>query len=317
MVIKLEVVTKERENQMEFLWIDFQKVLNGYLQHTEQYRNEYIDLRQRDADDTKNIKCHYLEVARSTEHISELKYQFGNIKEEHDFNINQLMKYRADLQKRHEAIKYELDTGLSNDKEKLKCLVVGSNKSIKKLENILKSGASILQIASICRKMETEREKVLPFGARKNRLFEYLEKDMKSIPKDFKEDTAQLLSNLENFWLRYNRVRVDTSSLAEEKQSLRDENIRLKEKLKDYLTSVTATTGAGGTNETRLVNRPSSMRIERILHIDVTKSMSLNKPIKRRPVTCIEGNLSVAVRSRSLLNGKLKTPNIFSVVQNL
>lgn len=59
MILKLETITKEREMHMEKLWKQFQCVLNSYLKYTEEYRDEYIDLRNRDAEDTRSIQDHY------------------------------------------------------------------------------------------------------------------------------------------------------------------------------------------------------------------------------------------------------------------
>lgn len=59
MVLKLEMVTKEREFYMEKLWKEFQKILNSYLKYTQTYRDEYIDLRNKDDEDTKSIQDHY------------------------------------------------------------------------------------------------------------------------------------------------------------------------------------------------------------------------------------------------------------------
>lgn len=44
---------------MEKLWKEFQNVLNSYLKYTEEYRDEYIDLRNRDAEETRSIQDHY------------------------------------------------------------------------------------------------------------------------------------------------------------------------------------------------------------------------------------------------------------------
>lgn len=59
MILKLETITKEREMQMEKLWKEFQRVLSSYLAYTENYRDEYIDLRNRDAEDTRSIQDHF------------------------------------------------------------------------------------------------------------------------------------------------------------------------------------------------------------------------------------------------------------------
>lgn len=128
-----------------------------------------------------------------------------------------------------------------------------------------------------------------------------------------------VVSNLENFWLRYNNARIDCACLSEEKLALKEENRELKEKLKAYLTTVTIANGGGGNAKDKL--RPSSMKVERVGHIEASNGLA-GRGLKdrRRPVTCFsvvqEGNLSVAVRSKTLSSGKFrKEPEIYSIVQ--
>lgn len=64
-----------------------------------------------------------LEVAKLTERIAELKSQLANIKDEQDFNVNQLIKHRNDLKYKMEKMKEDMEYGLIKDKEKLKYLV--------------------------------------------------------------------------------------------------------------------------------------------------------------------------------------------------
>lgn len=124
MLLKLETITKEREFHMEKLWKEFQFVLTSYLKYTEEYRDEYIDLRNRDAEDTRSIQDHYSEVSKLSEQIVELKAQLLNVKDEQDFNINQLIKHRTDLKQRMDKIKDDMESGMHNDKEKLKHLAL-------------------------------------------------------------------------------------------------------------------------------------------------------------------------------------------------
>lgn len=44
---------------MENLWKNFQQVLHSFLLYTEEFRDEYIDLRNRDAEETRSIQDHY------------------------------------------------------------------------------------------------------------------------------------------------------------------------------------------------------------------------------------------------------------------
>lgn len=115
---------------------------------------------------------------------------------------------------------------------------------------------------------------------------------------------------MENFWIRLKNVEIDCACLDEERQVLKNENDLLKEKLKQYVEEISVGNGRVGSSKERL--RPQSMKIEK----PICSAASAPNPIsrQRRPVTGIEGNLSVAVRSKSLIQTKVKTPDIFSVV---
>lgn len=116
---------------------------------------------------------------------------------------------------------------------------------------------------------------------------------------------------MENFWIRYKNVEIDCACLEEERQLLRNENEMLKEKLKQYLEDVSVVNGRVGSSKERL--RPQSMKIERRACIKSAPT-PISKQQRSRPVTCVEGNLSVAVRSKSLVQTKAKLSNIYSVV---
>ncbi|KAJ6645550.1 Dynein regulatory complex subunit 2 [Pseudolycoriella hygida] len=301
---------------MEKLWKEFQDILNEYLHKTEEYHNEYIELRQRDDEDTKIIRLHYHEVARATEQIGFLKLDLESIREDQKLHIGELLKYKKLLQEKQRKIKSEMEEGLSKDKNNLRHMVVCSHNVAAKLKEILKRGENILQIASICKKLETEREQAVPFG-RKKSLFGNAENELKKAPEEFKEKTMFIVSNLENFWLRYNSARIDCACLNEEKLALKEENRVLKDKLKAYLTTVTIANG-GGSVKDKL--RPSSMKVERIGHVEANNVGRCFNKDRRRPVTCVsvvqEGNLSVAVRSKHLTSGKFrKEPEVYSIVQ--
>ena len=74
-----------------------------------------------------NYFKNFSEVSKLTERIGELKSQLMNVKDEQDFNINQLLKHLNDLKLKIEKIKVDMENGLIDDKEKLKHLaLIGS-----------------------------------------------------------------------------------------------------------------------------------------------------------------------------------------------
>ncbi|XP_041784368.1 dynein regulatory complex subunit 2 [Anopheles merus] len=339
MILKLEMITKEREREMERLWKEFQRVLNVYLRNTEEYRNEYNTLRDQDSSDTKNIQDHYAEVARLSDQIADLRLKLATLKEEHDFNMKQMQKSKAELQSRVQNLKQEMELGTRLDREQLKTLAVYSNDAIKHLQAMLKKVKSIYQIASFCKKYETESEDLLPFVRRANNETGQSEQpaagERALVPaatldptmESFKREVFDTAELFESFWMRFNKARIDVACLREEKQQLIDRNEQLKAHLKDYL--ITVNMNSGGpveSNADLLAKRPTSMRIEKLVRVDeeVIVPEGTRKAVRfrtsgqqqRRPVTCIEGNLSNAIRNERLLEVRAKSSEIYSMVPN-
>nr|XP_040235128.2 dynein regulatory complex subunit 2 [Anopheles coluzzii] len=339
MILKLEMITKEREREMERLWKEFQRVLNVYLRNTEEYRNEYNTLRDQDSSDTKNIQDHYAEVARLSDQIADLRLKLATLKEEHDFNMKQMQKSKAELQSRVQNLKQEMELGTRLDREQLKTLAVYSNDAIKHLQAMLKKVKSIYQIASFCKKYETESEDLLPFVRRANNETAQSEQpaagERALVPvatldptmESFKREVFDTAELFESFWMRFNKARIDVACLREEKQQLIDRNEQLKAHLKDYL--ITVNMNSGGpveSNADLLTKRPTSMRIEKLVRVDeeVIVPEGTRKAVRfraggqqqRRPVTCIEGNLSNAIRNERLLEVRAKSSEIYSMVPN-
>lgn len=127
MILTLQTVTNNREMKMEHLWKEFQTVLNEYLQRTEEFHAEYIDLRQKDDDDTKAIRFHYAEVVRATDLIADLKFDLIQYREDHRVHVNELLRYKKLLQAKQIRIKTDMEVGLRKDKEQMRLMVVSSH----------------------------------------------------------------------------------------------------------------------------------------------------------------------------------------------
>ena len=131
MILKLETITEQREQQMDVLWQEFQAILSGYMQRTEEKHSEYVQLRDRDNEDTKHIREHYIEIARATETIVELKTTLETVHFEHDMQVDQLKNYKRLLQEKQKQTKLQMEAGLKLDKERMRQLVVSSVDVIK------------------------------------------------------------------------------------------------------------------------------------------------------------------------------------------
>ena len=97
------------------------------------------------------------------------------------------------------------------------------------LKEYQKLGERILNTAELCRKLETEKEKVLPF---------YQSDPDSQIESDIKIERISGLGNqnefklLDNFYKRFNKVHLDKLAIEKQKATLEKENLFFKNLLK-------------------------------------------------------------------------------------
>ncbi|NXJ71160.1 DRC2 protein, partial [Rostratula benghalensis] len=101
----------------------------------------------------------------------------------------------------------------------------------------------ILRLAEMCRRLETEEEKVLPFYS--SSLVEGEQRDAQQVLEDTPgEPLAQAMWDyvgLERFWQRFNKVKLEEQALEQEQAALRKRNQRLRELLWQYLAGISIT----------------------------------------------------------------------------
>lgn len=134
------------------------------------------------------------------------------------------------------------------------------------------------------------------------------------------KNVIDLYEKLEIFWMRFNRTRIDCVCLREEKIAIQRQNKELKNKLKNYLVTVNMTCGHPVHHlDDKFANRPKSMKVERIEHIAISAKNELIKKtkIERRPVTCIEGNLSNAVRQLRITSMMTTNTECYAIANKL
>lgn len=131
MILQLQVIITDREQQMDRLWREFQSVLAVYLQHTEQFHDEYVQLRQRDDNDTRIMRFHYAEVKRSTNLIAELKHRLDQHQGEQRINVDALHRYKQLLQIRQAMYKRSMEAEGQHSRDSMRLMVVCSDEAMK------------------------------------------------------------------------------------------------------------------------------------------------------------------------------------------
>lgn len=228
------------ENTVEDLWRRFQDALKSYTDATEDQKVAFETLKVKDERSSKEIEAQMKKIQRLQDSITILKgkimvhsheseEQNQYIRDDKELILAQLCKLKA---QRTQA------RGISQ--ENLVKLTLESNTTLKVLRKIVDKGEKILKLAEICRKFETEEEKVLPFYS--SGLTPKEQGEIEEIkPEELTEELAKVIANytgMENFWKRYNKVKLEQLSLQHRHAQLLEINGKLREMLKRYLDGI-------------------------------------------------------------------------------
>ena len=153
------------------------------------------------------------------------------------------------------------------------------------LKGYQKLGEKILKTAELCRKLETEKEKVLPFYQSDEVT---LDEDVENkIPVDeiqgLKKKKYNEFQLLDNFYKRYNKVLLDKLAIEKQKATLEKENMFFKSLLKQYLDGVSVNDDVLNANNPLLV---------------VNSKVNLNRP----PVERTDGQHHTFVEGNTVVN---------------
>ncbi|KAM6153133.1 dynein regulatory complex subunit 2 [Erethizon dorsatum] len=228
------------ENTVEDLWKRFQDALKSYTNATEDRKIAFETLKVKDEKSSKEIEAQMKKIQKLQEaiavskgkimlHSRESEDQNQYIRNNKELVLIQLRKLKA---QRTQA------RGISQ--ENLVKLTQESNATLKALRKVVDKGEKILKLAEICRKFETEEEKVLPFYS-SVLTPEEQEMEVQVGGKELTEELTKVMVDyrgMENFWKRYNKVKLEQLSLQHRRAQLLEINRKLREMLKQYLDGI-------------------------------------------------------------------------------
>uniref|UniRef100_A0A8C8REU1 Dynein regulatory complex subunit 2 n=1 Tax=Pelusios castaneus TaxID=367368 RepID=A0A8C8REU1_9SAUR len=229
------------EGTVEELWKRFQQALKNYTEATEDRKIAFEALKQKDEKSSKEIELQMKKLqkiqdsigvlkGKMTAHLREAEEQNRRVREEKEVVLKQLQK-----------LKTQLNQARATARSNLAKLTLESSTALKKLRGVIEKAELILRLAEMCRKLETEEEKVLPFYASSLDREEQQQVEQVALEKP-EEQLAQVrvkdYRGLEPFWQRYNKVRLEQLSLERAKAALSQENRKLRLLLKQYLDGI-------------------------------------------------------------------------------
>jgi len=265
------------EGQVEELWRQFQAALKNYNESTEERKVAFETLKSKDEKSAKEIELQMRKLQRIQDKISQLKTKMSQNSRECEERNRILKEERETIAMKFHQLKEQMNKFRDQERSRLTTMTLQSNNAIKELKTRKEQGERILKLAEMCRKFETEEEKVLPFYASSLNQQEDQEVEQAANEKPT-EQLAELITEygaLDNFWKRYNKALLDKMALDKENNTLLQENTQLRSVLKQYLDGISVNEEIlSQTNPLFIVNNKTNVK----LSVPVTDPRIQSKP---------------------------------------
>lgn len=228
------------ENVVEDLWRRFQDALKNYTDATEDRKIAFETLKVKDEKSSKEIEMQMKKIQKLQEAIGILKGKITAHSRESEWQNQCIRNDKELVHVQLRKLKAQRTQARGVSQENLVKLTLESNATLKDLKKVVEKGEKILKLAEICRKFETEEEKVLPFYSSVLTPMEQEEVERQN-PEELTEELAKVMadySGMENFWKRYNKVKLEVLSLQHRRVQLLEISGKLREMLKQYLDGI-------------------------------------------------------------------------------
>jgi chromosome segregation ATPase len=220
--------------------------LQLYQKSTESSTTDYKQLLQLDAQMSKQVERKLRQVTRMHDSIQHWKLKISQNKQDCEDRNAQLRTEKDHIAKHFQELKAKMNHFRSEEKKRLADLTQNARNCTTSLKDQLSLAERILKTAQLCRKFETEREKVLPFYLSREVLAEFEEGNFDFGDDDLREEIKKEITDvgidewsyLDNFFKRFNKVKLDHLAIEQEGKRLVKENLQLRSILKQFLDGV-------------------------------------------------------------------------------
>merc|ERR1719183_990336 len=149
--------------------------LQLYQNQTESSTTEYKQFLHRDASLSKQVEKKLRQVERMQASIQHWKLKINQNKQECEDRNAQLRTEKEHIAKHFQELKSKMNHFRAEEKKRLADLTQNARNCVCLLKEQLTLAEKIIKTAELCRKFETEHEKVLPFYLSRDQLHEFEE----------------------------------------------------------------------------------------------------------------------------------------------
>lgn len=222
------------ENTYNLMWDEYKAVLKAYVTGTSDNLKQVRKLRRKENLMADIIASQAKRIANSDGLLKRLRTELAA------YESGTKQAVFRDRRNRHRAacfrLKQTLLDGCATDTRQMAKLVRMSDDTVEWLESAYKQGEKILRMAALCRKFETQREKVLPFGSSEPHSATRNEISLRHQHSDDSLVVNAMASSggLVRLWQRISKADLSRRALIREKTLLEEENALIIQKIQEY-----------------------------------------------------------------------------------
>ncbi|XP_048856371.1 dynein regulatory complex subunit 2 isoform X1 [Brienomyrus brachyistius] len=242
---EMQMIQDQQKGTVQKRMEELEQEHHRYLKATENQQVACNALQASDQQSAQEIEEQMRKLRMIQTKIAKLRAQLNSRQGESTLMAQDLRAAKTDVLLQTQQLMTELGCTRATERRRLTDLTVRSNAAAKTLRGVIEKGEKLLRLSEMCRKLETEQEKVLPFyscslSAEEKSLgacgtVEVLTEELAKPPV---AQAMQDHSALEHFWQRYNKAQLERLCLERERAELSQENQRLRLLLRQYLDSI-------------------------------------------------------------------------------
>ncbi|OHT00608.1 hypothetical protein TRFO_32727 [Tritrichomonas foetus] len=185
----------------------------------------------------RTMKANEEEIIKKAAEISHWRRKIKNNERESKEANDRLRTEKENLSQHFRQLKDTMAQFRATEARKLAEISVAYEDAINTVTDKLKLAEKILKYAEMTRKLETEREQVLPFPKSIVETDPEIMRQMQQFKLQLKGDSKYVAESdmFDKFYRRFNKILLEKLSLQREREALLQHNTRLKNMLKKYM----------------------------------------------------------------------------------
>ncbi|XP_060819695.1 dynein regulatory complex subunit 2-like [Bombus pascuorum] len=229
------IVTTQLQKRLENLWNDLRNVFSDYRKSTEDRRKGYEIVRKKDQIDQRMISRQNMRIAILLDEIMKFRSKINSYKIESIIELQEMTKESNFFYNAYRETNERFIFGTYKDKHKTMMMSKEYNHSVKYIKDLMIKAERILAYMQMCRKYETQDEKVLPTIDDHPMQLPTIDNNILPL-----QTTMNDFQYLTNFWRRLNFAQIITKELHTEKCQLLIQANYLRKLMKRYLIDETS-----------------------------------------------------------------------------